>query len=282
MESHRFDGLARRFAGRMSRRGAIAAGAAGALGGLGMREGVAQDATPAAAEGETFYFVQTASSGTFVPNPNAGTPAVSATPTPGGGAQYRLTLEDHTGGTIYFSNRPERIFGDAPTGKFLDGLGFSPKNPPNAAIVTQTDEGEDVAVVELLDPSYDEGSGTLTYGVNVLSDYQGDGLAYVASQQQDDMLPEQFDRASLFIDDCADQVWGCYPRSGADPNGAVGFVTVCRKWAWSCLCCSWTNCTSSDPDSRCNHSGYDCGPQGCVACTSSPIAVATGEGGQCL
>ena len=39
--------------------------------------------------------------------------------------------------TIYFSDRPERIFGDLPTQEFLDTLGFTPDFPPNAALITQ-------------------------------------------------------------------------------------------------------------------------------------------------
>ena len=36
--------------------------------------------------------------------------------------------------TIAFSDRPERIVVQAPMQQFLDGLGFSVENPPNAAI----------------------------------------------------------------------------------------------------------------------------------------------------
>ena len=40
--------------------------------------------------------------------------------------------------TIAFSDRPERVVGQEPMQKSLDGLGFSPENPPNAAIeITQ-------------------------------------------------------------------------------------------------------------------------------------------------
>ncbi len=290
MDSLRFDAMTRGLARRFSRRSAVAAGSASLLGGLALRDVAAQDATPVVsdatpvAEGTdaSFLFVQTATSGSFRANPGAGTPEVGGTPTPGGGAQYLLTLEGHAGGTVYFSDRPERVFGDAPTGKFLDGLGFSPDNPPNAAIVTQSDQGEDVAVVELVDPVYDEASGTLTYGANVLDEYEGDGLTHVAAQQQDASLPEQFDRASLFIDDCADQVWACYPRTGPDPNAPAGYITIGRCWSWDCVCCDWSNCSGSDPDSMCNQSGFDCGDEGCLACTTSPIAVATGEGGECI
>ncbi|MEZ4507826.1 MAG: hypothetical protein R2848_18695 [Thermomicrobiales bacterium] len=42
-----------------------------------------------------------------------------------------------------------------PTDRFLEGLGFTPVNPPNAAAVVRTPEGErDVLVVELFNPVY--------------------------------------------------------------------------------------------------------------------------------
>ncbi len=70
--------------------------------------------------------------------------------------------------------------------------------------MTQTDDGtEDVVVLELLAPTYDEEAGTLTYGATILAEYQGDGLTHVAAEQQDGALPETFGRSSLFIDDCA-------------------------------------------------------------------------------
>jgi hypothetical protein len=180
-------------AGRRSRRttlkqGVLGVGAA-VLGTSVLRSAQAQDATPVAspeaAEGEQeFLFVQTATTGTFTANGGAGTPTVDGTPTPSGGADFLLTLEGHTGGTIYFSDRPQRIFGESPTADFLDGLGFTPDNPPNAALVVHGEDGvDDIAVLELLDPTYEADTGTLTYGATILGDYDDDGLAYAAAQQ---------------------------------------------------------------------------------------------------
>ncbi|HWK80494.1 MAG TPA: hypothetical protein VNP95_06990 [Thermomicrobiales bacterium] len=311
MADSRFDSISKGLASRLNRRTAIRSGS-GLVGGLALGA-AASTATPAAAQSTPaaspvasaaasaaaspvagagdnamFLFVQTGGHGTFVPNPDAGTPTAdataTATPTPGGGAPFLLTLEGHTGGTIYFSDRPERVFGDAPTAKFLDGLGFSAGNPPNAALVTRSATGdEDVAVMELFAPHFDATNGTLSYGANILSGYQGDGLAFAAERQQDDALPAEFASASLFIDDCADQTWGCYPRTGDNPNGAVGYVTTGACWSWETFSCDWSNCKNElDPDSRCNQSGFDCGDYGCLACTTSPLAVAEGEGGECL
>jgi hypothetical protein len=205
----RFESLCRYLATRVSRRAALGTAGAGAIaslaGSLGL-DAAAHDATPApeaVGDDESFLFVQTATSGSFTRNPAAGTPAANGTPTPGGGADYVLTLEGHHGGTIYFSDRPKRVVGDAPTQEFLDGLGFTPHNPPNAALVTETDSGEeDIIVLELTSPTYDDASSTLTYGATILDVYQGDGLTHLAQQQVDDQLPESFGRTSLFIDDC--------------------------------------------------------------------------------
>jgi hypothetical protein len=100
-----------------------------------------------------------------------------------------LTLQGHTGDTVYFSDRPKRIFGEAPTHQFLDSLGFSPVNPPNAAILTTNLDGTgDVLVEELTSPRFDASTGDLSYGASVLERYTGEGLAYAASQRQDPIL----------------------------------------------------------------------------------------------
>jgi hypothetical protein len=83
-------------------------------------------------------------------------------------------MKGHTGGPVFFSDRPDRIFGEAPTQKFLDGLGFDPANPPSAAIVTTNTDGTgDVLVMELINAS----TGELNYGASVLQSYTGDGSA---------------------------------------------------------------------------------------------------------
>lgn len=215
-------------------------------------------ATPAAssANDASFLFVQAASGGAFVRNP-------AATPRAGGdGPAYVLTLEGHTGGTVYFSDRPERIVGQAPTDQFIAGLGFSPSNPPNAAIVTQTDAGDDVLVVELLNPDYDAAHGTLTYGANVLGAYTGDGLAFQAARQQDASLPQALGAVSLFIDDCPD-LSNCIVTGGAVysakvigpiPGGPYG-----QCWHWKDLDCK--PCDGHDDNAfadLCNQSYSEC------------------------
>ena len=141
-------------------------------------------ATPVvpADSGPAFLFVQTAAGGSFTANPGAGTPGATDGAIPvGAGADFLLTLEGHTGTTVYFSDRPDRVFGEAPTQRFLEGLGFTPTNPPNAALVTRDETGtEDILVVELVAPVFDAPAGSLTYGVNVLSTYEGEGLRHAS------------------------------------------------------------------------------------------------------
>ena len=250
MDVTRIDRLAKRLAAPHSRRAALT-GAAVLPGAAGLVRATAQDATPAPVgtpAGHTggdpvFLFVQTFRAGAFRPNPGAGTPAVDGASTPGGGASYLLELEGHHGETVYFSDRPDRIFGEAPTEQFLAGLGFGPENPPNAALVAQTETGDEAVVLELLTPAYDAEAGTLTYGAEVLAEYAGEGLAHVAAQQVDAELPERFGRASLFIDDCSD-LKGCYNGGvpvyqwyvGPIPGGPV---PMCYDWAtFGCVPCN--------------------------------------------
>jgi hypothetical protein len=169
-----FDGISKLFAQRrLSRRQAMRTGgsslAAGALAAAGFAQHAgAQDATPAATpsaatgsgDSGQFLFVQSFQQGHIAPK--AGTDGT-----------YTLTLEQGLGQTIYFSNRPERIVGAAPTDQFLKGLGFPADNPPNAALVLEAGPGdEDIAVLELYNPRYDTAAKTATYDVTVLDEYQ--------------------------------------------------------------------------------------------------------------
>jgi hypothetical protein len=209
MDPTRFDHLTRRLAGRTTRRTALSAALGGLASGALARGGATQESAPApdatpAPEGEApvFLFVQTFASGRGDLNPSAGTPVASGTPVPGGGASFLLTLEGHTGQTIYFSDRPNRIVGAAPTQQFLDGLGFATSNPPNAALVAEFKTGQGVVVVELIEPRYDADAGTVTYGAEVLEGYEGENLVPVVAEQVAERLPAEFSEAALFIDDC--------------------------------------------------------------------------------
>ena len=231
---HRFDALSKTLSSRLSRRKAITKATGVAAGttfaALTTRHLAAQPAPPEASPVATtpdkteFLFVQTAASATLTPETDA---------------TYRLAMQGHTGGTIYFSDRPQRIFGEAPTPIFLENLGFSPDNPPNAAIVTSTPDGtSDVLVVELTDPAYDALAGELSYAVTVLEDYTSDGLAFAASAQRNMTLPAELCSTSLFIDDCPDANAACLLDDMCPYVGMNITVGQCWSWDdWNCHTC---------------------------------------------
>ena len=234
MNSRRFDSLTRVFAHRGSRRGVIAAGLGLATTSVASRT-LAQEATPAAtpsgdphpsADDATvdpeFLFVQPFDSGTWAPKE-------------GEEGVFVLTLTGADANTIYFSDRPERITGLAPMQQFLDGLGFTPTDPPNAAIVASQVDGseQDVLLIELFSPAYDAEAGTLRYDARVLADYGEAGLAHLASQQQDYELEADFGEGSLFIDDCGNGYGTCVA-----PNGDhLGQITIGCCWDFSNSTC---------------------------------------------
>jgi len=231
MDAKRFDAVARLFAGRRSRRQVLAeAGtglAAGALAATGLTAAAAQDATPAAEEGgeKTMYlFLQAFRSG-------------SVAPTAGSDGRYTLTLEQGLGQTIYFSDRPERIVGASPTPQFLEGLGFTEENPPNAALVVETEDGQtEIAVVELFSPAYDAATRTATYEVAVLEEWEA-SLEVGFHQTPADLAAfgDHFGAAHLFIDDCANEEIACYLVSETNLDdltnvGSFGVQGFCYNW----------------------------------------------------
>ncbi len=256
MDSHQFDRIAARLAAhRTSRRAAFGKSAAGiAAASLGMssaRFAIAQDATPVAdelpdtvhqgagPEPSEFLFVQSFAGGSIVPlNGEEG--------------HFTLTLDGANSQTVYFSDRPERVFGLATTTAFLEGLGFTPDDPPNAALVVTTADGtEDVVIIELLDPIWDESSGTLTYTVQVLSDYAESGLAFAATRQSDYELPERFGQGGLFVDGCNDGRVDCHLRNDDGSMGPLVGTTPLIPFCfsdstWRCLPCNGANAICAD------------------------------------
>ena len=228
MDGRRFDSLTAAFARRSTRRSALRGtgiGLSALLGSVaGFRGATAQEATPdGAGSTPTLLFVQTATGGSFAPNPQAGTPAVEGTPTPAAGpttcSRWRATTaEPSTSPTA-----PTASSATGPTQQFLDRLGFTPDNPPNAALVTEADaDAEDeVIILELITPTYDEAAGTLTYGATVLGAYAGEPLTQIAADQDAGLVPETFGRASLFIDDL--QLYSCEITTCVLPGGSVAF-----------------------------------------------------------
>jgi hypothetical protein len=243
MEANRFDSITRFFASRrVSRRQALtgAAGSVAALAATGTaspshgQEG--SPATPVAGNGQApeFLFIQAFQAG-------------GITPADGTEGRYTLTLEQGLGHTVYFSDRPDRIVGAHPTPKFLAGLGFPQDNPPNAALIVETPEGEtEIAVLELFSPVYDEATHTATYEVAVLAEFERDNGFSETDADLAELLPE-FGAAHLFIDDCADADIWCesfnYDTAQKTTHGYYGYgVGHCYSWGEAtCIVCGYPN-----------------------------------------
>jgi hypothetical protein len=277
MDANRFDLIAKLFATRrLSRRQALAQGgigmAAGALAATRLApDAAAQNdagATPVAdgEQGPTMLFIQAFQAG-------------GVTPVDGVADRYTLTLESGLGYTVYFSDRPERIVGAHPTPRFLEGLGFPDDNPPNAALVVETDSGQtEVAVVELFNPGYDEATHTATYEVVVLGEWErAADMSFVESDADlAELLPE-FGAAHLFIDDCiTGRVWcsrdgidvGTVYESGHCYAWQSATCLPCRPWYdvasdavlyWESICSSTLTCPDCKAHGVCT-SGIQCEP----------------------
>ena len=219
----------------------------------------AQEAPPVATPewfGQEFMFVQTFASGSLTPSGQAGSQVevtILGTPTSIDAPSYTLTISGHIGETIYFSDRPARIFGQTQTSSFLENIGFTPEDPPNAALVTRGDDGNPVvAVVELHDPAIDESAGTVTYQANVLSTYDGEGLRHVLEQDYSTALPAEFGSGSLFIDDCPDEPYACYL-----PGKACYQENIKVGTCWHSIYCS----PCPDAVTQCNQKAPSCNGQ---------------------
>jgi hypothetical protein len=256
MDPTQFDRLSRWVANRpLTRRRTLAAASSALAGLVGTRSGTRAQATPTAtpsatgtglAANNSTLFVQTATGGTFRPNPQASATPVTVgrgTPAPVTAAHgaYLLTLQGHSGETIAFSDRPARQFGEVKTSQFFPSMGFTPANPPNAALVVDSPQQEDdVLLVELLNPGYDAATQTLTYEANILTQYTGEVLKPLAAQQQDQRIAATFTTASLFIDDCPDRLIGCYVYGSNFYNYGhlPGYRGMCWDWnQFQCLPC---------------------------------------------
>lgn len=103
---------------------------------------------------ETFLSIQAAQSGSLS--------ELNAT-------TYTLELNDVSDKTILFSDRPDRFVTSLKTSDFVGNWSTGPNsfqsNPPNAALVLDELTAQDVTIVELFSPLYDEDNKTLQYDV---------------------------------------------------------------------------------------------------------------------
>ena len=265
------DQLTSAVASSTSRRGALKA-FAGAVGGIvagafGARPEPASAKVPvwcnkpnAPLGKDTFYmFVQSAKSGTFVENQASQ-------------GLYTLTLYGVDPDMVYFSDRPVRDAGKSPNQKFLTGLPFSPKNPPNAALVAASGSGPDsTLVIEIFSPRYDARTSTLIYDARILDDYKRDGLAMFAGRQTG-TVPPIFNDASLFIDDCPDGQMLCWPYDCPSAKYGDNCPAVQSQFQVSFGCCwSWSSAycepCNSDLSGICQSLGYGGEIDGSSSCT---------------
>jgi hypothetical protein len=247
METNRLDTVSRFFATRrLSRRQALARGGAGlaaaGLAAAGLGSASAQEATPAPVDYDptrkvAYLFVQSFERGAIAPKE-------------GENGTYTVTLQHGLGQTLYFSDRPLRDVGATPTVQFLEGLGFSPKNPPNAALLVETAAGEtDIAVIELTNPSYDEASFTATYDVKVLENWE-DSTELGFSQAPADLaaVAPSFGAAHLFIDDCADSNLSCCPYDDLVDYGPYSTCNnVVHDYGTVGYCYQYGRCVPCEP-----------------------------------
>lgn len=255
VNGNRFDRVSRRFAERRFSRREALLGSGATAAGLAISRGsaaIAQEATPEAVDRTSFLFVQSFRSGTLTPKRSDD--SADATPIPGSGPEYVLTLVQGLGDTLYFSDRPDRIVGTVPTPVFLDGLGFTPVNPPNAALVADLGDGnEDLLIVELFNPVYDEATSSATYDVRILEDDERIDMTFRQQAHSGSHDAATYGVSHLFIDDCAD-ITGCAYLTdivvlvpvvaGTIPNGPYG-----QCWDWGCSPC---HVSQNDLDELCN------------------------------
>jgi hypothetical protein len=256
MDTHRFDRVTKLFAHRrLSRRQALARTAsglaAGVLGATGLRAAAAQDApaTPEASGWEKipYLFVQSFRSGSIAPKANEE-------------GIFTVTLEQGAGQTIYFSDRPARDVGAVPNAAFLDGLGFSEENPPNAALVVETAPGEtDIAVVELFNPVVTDDGAGVTYDIQVLANWQ-ESVEFGFSEAPANLaeIEPSFGAAHLFIDDCpTDGIVTCT----ANPTKIARDKRVLGSFKGVDMCWNFGVCMPCEPyghvqPSRCETEKY--------------------------
>jgi hypothetical protein len=266
MNASRIDTIARFLAERRSRRALARAGAglaAGALAAGGVTATArAQNVTPAATDqdGPTLLFLQAFQAGSITASEAEG--------------RYILMLEQGLGYTVYFSDRPDRVVGATPTTRFLAELGFPDDNPPNAALVVETAEGQtEVVVLELFAPAYDIASRTAIYQVEVLGEWERatDGTVSETTVDPAEVLGS-FGAAHLFIDslrnagtpNCDQSTVYCYNSCTAPPYGDLGTGNLC--WSETDQACM--PCQPADLDAECTARFPDHCAGNCFASTS--------------
>jgi len=118
---------------------------------------------------------------------------------------YTLELNDVTDKTVSFSDRPYRIVESIDTSEFVGNWSTGEDSfaidPPNAALVVLDNSDitseEDIALIELFNPVYDEEANALTY----------DAIPDNATSID---LPDEFGQATMIIDSGCDPWDSCF------------------------------------------------------------------------
>jgi hypothetical protein len=125
-----------------------------------------------------------------------------------------LTLEGLAPSTLFFADRPERIVGHMTNEELLaawsEGEDGFAEDPPNAALSVLGEDGSQVAIVELREPSLS--GDAITYKVRVL---EGEP-------------PRSAGATALFIDR-----WRGGPHRGAGPRPNGGWWPGWRACHWN-------------------------------------------------
>lgn len=188
-----------------------------------------------------------------------------------GGGTARLTLHGVGASTGYSAEQPVPASGVTSTKAVLDEYEWDPANPPTAAVAV-TDatatSNQNVILVSLMNPSYDKTLATLSFDVQLATNYRGQNLArYVADA--DSSLPPSFGQTTVVIDSwwhhsCSRGYIQCYLHYGCCSQPFVthplGNMKVDRCWSWSqlsCQPCSDDPCKSGFPN--------ECGSGNCYA-----------------
>jgi hypothetical protein len=134
-----------------------------------------------------------------------------------------LTLKGIAPQTLMFTDRPERMTGDAPTAKFVSfwtsGKSDFEKDPPNATLSVTAGGEAHLSVVELTNPQL-----------------EGDVLTYTVKLLGDPPPPASGEAASLFIDWWYGPGWGPRRFWGPGPWGGWG-GGYCWRGPWGGLHC---------------------------------------------
>lgn len=165
------------------------------------RTATAQEATPESSA--SWLFLQACESGV-------------ATVIDGAAQTYELILAHASEQTLFFSDRPNRVAGIAPTTAVLDAIETVADDPPNAALAFSPEGSSDVvdvAVVTLTAPSFDAGAGTIAYRARVIAvedARDGDGAEGEKIEPVTE-LPASFGQATLFIDGLVSHIFTLHP-----------------------------------------------------------------------